>query len=68
MRITGLIVALLSVSSSVSSMAASSQQNASLIEESNRAYFAAQKLEVRLNAKAETERTRDAYLKVISAY
>jgi hypothetical protein len=68
MRITGLIVALLSISSSVSSMIAVPQQNAFLIEESNRAYFAAQKLEVKLNAKAESERRRDDYLKVISAY
>jgi N-acetylmuramoyl-L-alanine amidase len=64
MKLTSLIAALFAVSS----VAASPQQNASLVEESNRAYFAAQKLETGLNAKPDVERTRDEYLKVIKAY
>jgi N-acetylmuramoyl-L-alanine amidase len=64
MKITCLIAALLTASS----LGAVPQQNASLLDESNRAYLSAQKLEARLKSRPETQRTRDEYLKVISAY
>src|SRR2546421_7649541 len=53
---------------SVSSYAAPTAQNTSLLQKAHQAYVAAQALETALNDKPEADRTRAEFLKVINAY